>query len=72
MTNDIPILEGEEMWAQEAIDRSQEGFYRVSYYTTGQYVAFKTFKTFKEATDFSVYKVNSGDVIEIKKVENAS
>lgn len=72
MINDIPILEGEEMWSQEVIDRSQEGFYRVSYYTTGQFVAYKTFKTFKEATYFSVYKVNTGDIIEIKKVDNAS
>ena len=69
---DIPILEGEEMWAQEAIDRSNTGMYKVSYYMTGQTVAYKWFKTFSEATEFSVYHVNSGDVIEIKRYENES
>lgn len=69
---DIPILEGEEMWAQEAIDRAKTGRYKVTYYMTGQTVAFKWFDTFSEATEFSVYHVNSGDVIEIKRYENES
>lgn len=69
--NDIPILEGEEMWAQEAIDRSNTGMYKVSYYMTGQTVAFKWFKTFHEASEFSI-KINTGDVIEIKRYENES
>ncbi len=70
MTNDIPILEGEEMWAQEAIDRSN-GVYKVSYYMTGQTVAFKWFNTFSEATRFAM-KVRTGDVIEIKWYKNES
>lgn len=69
--SDIPILEGEEMWAQEAIDRANTGKYKVSYYMTGQTVAFKWFKTFAEASQFSM-KVNTGDVIEIKRYEDAS
>ena len=39
--------------------------YKVSYYTTGTNVSFKWFKTFKEASEFSL-KVKTGDVIEIK------
>lgn len=67
MEKDIPILEGEEMWAQEAIDKSM---YKVSYYMNGGTVVFKWFKTFKEATDFCVYKVPSGDVLEVKRYNN--
>lgn len=64
MTN-VPILEGEEMWAQEAIDK--QGMYKVSYYMGGgNTVAFKWFKTFAEASEFSL-KVPTGDVIEVKK-----
>ncbi len=71
MTNDIPILEGEEMWAQEEIDRPK-GKYKVSYYTTaGNDVAFKWFKTFSEASEFSL-KVRTGDVIEVKWYPNES
>jgi hypothetical protein len=39
--------------------------YKVSYYFTGSRVAFKWFKTFAEACEFSM-KVPTGDVIEIK------
>jgi hypothetical protein len=69
--NDIPILEGEEMWAQEAIDRPK-GKYKVSYYMGGgMRAAFKWFNTFHEASDFSM-KVRTGDVIEIKWYPNES
>jgi hypothetical protein len=63
--SNIPILEGEEMWAQEAIDRSK-GKYKVSYYMgSGMKVAFKWCDSFGEASQFSL-KVPTGDVIEIK------
>jgi hypothetical protein len=52
-------------------DRSNTGKYKVSYYMTGQTVAFKWFKTFPEASAFSM-KINSGDVIEIKRYEDES
>lgn len=39
--------------------------YKVSYYFSGSRVAFKWFKTFGEACDFS-RTVKTGDVIEIK------
>ena len=39
--------------------------YKVSYYASGNMVAFKWFKTFAEASDFS-RKIKTGDVIEIK------
>lgn len=66
MTN-IPILEGEEMWAQEAIDHS--GHYKVTYYksATESSVDFTWFKTFKEATDFAIK--HNGDVLEIKRYD---
>jgi len=65
MTN-IPILEGEEMWAQRVIDERTKGKYKVSYYMgSGMKVAFKWFDTFNEASQFSL-KVPTGDVIEIK------
>ena len=71
MTNDIPILEGEEMWAQESIDRST-GKYKVSYYVgSGNMVGFKWFDSFTEASQFSL-KVKTGDVIEIKWYPNES
>ena len=65
MTNDIPILEGEEMWAQEAIDHA--GWYKVCYYRNEleSSVDFKWFKTLKEAMDFSIE--HSGAVLEIKR-----
>lgn len=67
--NDIPILEGEEMWAQEAIDR-QRGKYKVVYYMgSGNTVTSKWFDTFTEASQFSL-KVRTGDVIEIKWYKN--
>lgn len=72
--SDIPILEGEEMWAQEAIDTSYrtKGKYKVSYYMgSGMKVAFKWFDTFNEASQFSL-KVPTGDVIEIKWYPNES
>lgn len=72
-TNDlnIPILEGEEMWAQEAIDKPK-GKYKVSYYVGGgMTVGFKWFDTFSEASDFSL-KVKTGDVIEVKWYPNES
>ena len=72
-TNDlnIPILEGEEMWAQEAIDKPK-GKYKVSYYVGGgMTVGFKWFDTFTEASDFSL-KVKTGDVIEVKWYPNES
>lgn len=69
--SDIPILEGEEMWAQEAIDR-RRGKYKVSYYMgSGMKVAFKWFDTFNEASQFSL-KVPTGDVIEIKWYQDES
>ena len=76
MTNDInniPILEGEEMWAQESIDNYRErGKYKVSYYMgSGNTVACKWFNTFSEASAFSL-KVKTGDVIEIKWYSNES
>lgn len=70
--NDIPILEGEEMWAQEAIDTTyrKKGRYKVSYYVTGgQRSTTKWFDTFPEASEFSL-KVKTGDVIEIKWYAN--
>ena len=71
MTDDIPILEGEEMWAQEAIDRSK-GKYKVSYYVGGgNMVGLKWFDTFNEASQFSL-KVPTGNVIEIKWYPNES
>jgi len=72
--NNIPILEGEEMWAQEAIDTSyrQDGKYKVTYYMgSGNTVASKWFDTFSEASQFSL-KVKTGDVIEIKWYKNES
>jgi hypothetical protein len=42
-----------------------KSMYKVSYYI-GSSVAFKWFKTLKEATDFCVYKVPTGNVIEVK------
>jgi hypothetical protein len=69
---DIPILEGEETWTQRIIDERQKGKYKVSYYNTGQSVAFKWFDSFKEATDFCVYTVKTGDVIEVKWYPNES
>lgn len=67
----IPILEGEEMWAQEVIDKPK-GKYKVSYYIGGgMTVGFKWFDTFSEASDFSM-KVRTGDVIEIKWYKNES
>jgi hypothetical protein len=70
MTNDIPILEGEEMWASEAIDYS--GWYKVCYYRTAleSSVDFKWFKTLKEATDFAIK--HPATVLEIKRYQNAS
>jgi hypothetical protein len=69
--SNIPVLEGEEMWAQEAIDRAK-GKYKVSYYLGGgMKAAFKWFDTFHEATEFSM-KVPTGDVIEIKWYPNES
>lgn len=70
MEKDIPILEGEEMWAQEAIDKADKSMYKVSYYLSGQTVVFKWFKTFAEATDFCVYKVPTGDVLEVKRYDD--
>lgn len=69
---DIPILEGEEMWAQRVIDERTKGKYKVSYYMgSGMKVAFKWFDTFNEASQFSL-KVPTGDVIEIKWYPNES
>ena len=69
--SDIPILEGEEMWAQEAIDRPK-GKYKVTYYlTAGNVVGFKWFDTFNDASAFSL-KVKTGDVIEVKWYPNES
>ena len=61
--NDIPILEGEEMWAQEAIDSF---YYKVSYYGYGTMVNSKTFQTFEEAIKFS-HTLKSDSILEIKK-----
>jgi len=48
-------------------DVRKDGMYKVSYYMGGgNMVAFKWFKTFSEATEFSL-KVPTGDVIEVKK-----
>lgn len=64
MTN-IPILEGEEMWAQESIDSSPR--YKVTYYKSASEssVDFIWFNTFKEATDFAIKR--NGDILEIKR-----
>lgn len=43
--------------------------YRVSYYMTGNTVAFREFDTFKDATDFSI-KLPIDSVIEIKKYDD--
>jgi hypothetical protein len=43
-----------------------KSMYKVSYYMNGDSVSFKWFKTLKEATDFCVYKVPTGNVIEVK------
>ena len=43
--------------------------YRVSYYMTGNTVAFREFETFDEAIDFS-NKQPINSVIEIKKYDN--
>jgi hypothetical protein len=66
MTN-IPILEGEEMWAQEAIDSGVK--YKVTYYADAResYVKEQWFATFKEATDFAIK--HNGDTLEIKRYE---
>jgi len=53
-------------------DRSNTGKYKVTYYLSGQTVTSKWFDTFNEATQFSVYEVKTGDVIEIKRYENES
>lgn len=66
---DIPILDGEEMWAQEAIDSRISGKYKVSYYLTAQSVGFKWFDSFNKATMFCL-KLKTGDVIEIKWYPN--
>lgn len=66
----IDILEGEETWAQRVIDERIKGKYKVSYYNTGQTVAYKWFDTFAEATNFCVYHVKTGDVIEVKWYKN--
>lgn len=51
----------------------RDGVYKVSYYiTASQNVAFRWFKTFKEASDFAVNNVKTGDVLEIKRYENES
>ena len=66
MIDDIPIPEGEEMWAQEVID----GFcYKVTYYGYGTNVISKTFPTFEEAIKFS-HTLKSGSILEIKKYYN--
>ncbi len=57
-----------EEWKRER----QNGMYKVSYYMVGNTVAFKWFKTFEEATQFTVYKVKSGDVIEVKWYKDES
>lgn len=68
--SDIPILENEEMWAQRIIDERANGMYKVSYYVgSGMTAGFKWFKTFNEASQFSL-KVPTGDVIEIKWYPN--
>ena len=54
------------------IETTRSGMYKVSYYMIGNTVAFKWFKTFEEATEFTVHKVKSGDVIEVKWYPNES
>lgn len=53
-------------------DEHKKGKYKVTYYMVGNTVAFKWFNTFEEATQFSVYKVKTGDVIEIKWYKDES
>lgn len=67
MTNNIPILESEEMWAQESIDKAVK--YKVTYYPMANEssLKFKWFDTIREATEFAIN--NSGDVLEIKRYE---
>ena len=44
--------------------------YKVTYYYSGNYVSFKWFKTFAEASEFS-RTVKTGDIIEIKLYKDA-
>lgn len=53
-------------------DEHKKGKYKVTYYVVGNSVTFKWFNTFEEAIQFSVYKVKSGDVIEIKWYKDES
>ena len=50
----------------EKIDKSM---YKVSYYMNGGNVVFKWFKTLHEATEFCIYRVPTGDVLEVKKYD---
>lgn len=51
--------------------KENKSMYKVSYYLNGSsYVVNKWFKTFAEATDFCVYKVPAGDVLEVKLYDN--
>lgn len=53
-------------------DEHKKGKYKVTYYlTAGNDVGFRWFKTFNEASDFSL-KVKTGDVIEIKWYKDES
>jgi hypothetical protein len=53
-------------------DETKKGKYKVCYYMVGNTVAFKWFNTFEEATQFCVYKVKTGDVIEVKWYKDES
>jgi hypothetical protein len=66
--NDIPILDGEEFSLQEAMDKQHQ--YKVYYYQHN-FVRNKVFNSLKEATDFAT-SLKSGDVFEIKRVEDGS
>jgi hypothetical protein len=43
--------------------------YKVRYYTTGEILVSKTFSSLAEATLFAVYKIKTGDVYAIDKVD---
>jgi hypothetical protein len=68
--SDIPILEGEEMWAQEAIDRPKAKYKVVYYIGGGNYAGYKWFNSFNEASEFAA-KIKTGDVIEIKRYDES-
>jgi hypothetical protein len=62
------MIDTKEEWKTEG----RSGKYKVTYYNSGQMVVNKWFDTFSEASDFSVNRVKTGDIIEIKWYPNES